>query len=61
MAEYKITGQSTYPHDIEQMCRRRVRPLLDSVGTQTRTLEHLLAEAYVLGIKDAVDHLVEEH
>lgn len=34
---------------------RRVRPLLDRAGTQTRTLEHLLAEAYRIGMADAVD------
>lgn len=51
--------ESTYPREAVKAIYRRILPLLDRVGTQTRTLEHLLAEAYVLGLKDAVDIMGE--
>jgi hypothetical protein len=52
---YRLQGESTYSDDTVSLAYRRVRPFLDRAGTQTRSLEHLMAEAYMQGIKDAAD------
>jgi len=41
------------PSDIDDLIHRRIKPFLDSVG-MNKSLEHLLAEAYLQGMKDAV-------
>jgi len=53
--KYKTAGVTRYPPEITEFLYRRVRALLDQAGLQSRTLEHILAEAYVQGIRDAVD------
>jgi hypothetical protein len=52
---YRLHGESTYSEDITSLAYRRSRPFLDRAGLQTRSLEHLMAEAYMQGIKDAAD------
>ncbi len=56
---YQSVGQTVYPEQLVDLAYRRIRPFLDTVGTQTRSLEHLMAEAYVQGIKDAVSATLE--
>ena len=51
--KYSLKGETTYPRDLADLAYRRVRPFLDTAGTQTRPLEHLMAEAYMQGLKDA--------
>lgn len=52
---YRLCGESSYADAVVDLACRRVRPFLDRAGTQTRSLEHLMAEAYMQGIKDAAD------
>jgi hypothetical protein len=51
---YKLHGMTEWRGEIVDLAYRRVRPLLDQPGLQTRSVEHLMAEAYMQGIKDAV-------
>lgn len=53
-ARYKLNGSTEYRDDVVDLARRRVAPFLDTMGVQTRSLERLLCEAYMQGIKDAV-------
>jgi len=41
------------PSDMDDLIYRRTKPFLDSVG-MNKNLGHLLAEAYLQGMKDAV-------
>lgn len=52
---YKCVGSTKVSPELRQLCERRVRPFLDTMGTSTRSLEFLMCEAYLQGIKDAVD------
>ena len=52
--QYRLHGMTEHRSEIVDLAYRRVRPFLDQSGMQTRTLEHLMAEAYMQGIKDAV-------
>lgn len=58
--KYRLHEMTEYNGDIVDLAYRRVRPFLDSSGIQTRSLEHLMAEAYIQGIKDAVQTLEPE-
>ena len=59
--EYRLKGSTEYPEGVTDFVHRRVRPFLDRFGTQTRSLEHLMAEAYLQGTKDAVNVMREAH
>lgn len=54
--QYALTGET---HRIERrhydLVLSRVRPFLNPAGLQTRTLEGLMAEAYITGMKDAIE------
>lgn len=52
--QYKLHGMTEWRDEIVDLANRRVRPFLDQAGLQTRSVEHLMAEAYMQGIKDAV-------
>jgi hypothetical protein len=52
---YTIVGQQKVSPELKRLCARRVRPFLDVAGMSTRTLEHLMCEAYWQGIKDAAE------
>ena len=51
---YKLHGMTEWRGEVVDLAYRRIRPFLDQSGMQTRSLEHLMAEAYMQGIKDAV-------
>lgn len=52
---YRVNGTVEVPTKYAQFMYRRIRPLLHISALQTRPLEHIVAEAYRLGLADAVD------
>lgn len=56
--EHPIIGQRRLPPDFVRMAEARMSSLLDK-QSQTRTLVHLLVEAYVVGMADATDILTQ--
>lgn len=52
---YAIVGQTVVPEELKILCERRVRPFLDRTGVSKRSVEHLMCEAYLQGLKDAVE------
>ena len=52
---YAIVGQTVVSEELKVFCQRRVRPFLDRTGVTTRSVEFLMCEAYLQGIKDAAD------
>lgn len=56
---HAIVGQRKLPPDFVRMAEARMSSLLDKQSLQTRTLVHLLVEAYVVGMADATDILTQ--
>lgn len=52
---YHVVGSTRVSPELDDLASRRVRGFLDTMGTQTRPLEHLLKEAWYQGLKDAVE------
>lgn len=40
--------------EMKDLIKRRIAPFLDSTGIAVNSLEHLMSEAYLQGMKDAV-------
>ena len=53
--QYQGSGTVKVPPAIDDLARRRTKPLLDYHGVSTRPLGQLLKEAWRLGFADAVD------
>lgn len=47
----------TFTPEMLDFLGRRTRPFLDAAGLDTRTVLHLMQEAYLQGIRDAVEVL----
>lgn len=58
--QYALTG-GTYALEPQQLklVLSRVRPFLNPQGLQTRTIEQLMLEAYMAGIKDTIQVIQE--
>lgn len=59
--QYRVNGQVEVPSKYARFMYRRVKPLMHISALQTKTLEHMLAEAYRLGLADAADVLRGHH
>lgn len=46
--------------DERDFLTRRVRPFLDHGSVQTRSLSHLMQEAYLQGLRDAAETMRDE-
>jgi len=57
---YELDGYSAVPAALKDLCERRIRPFLDRGGLATRSLERLMSEAYLQGMKDAADAMVHK-
>lgn len=53
--QYRVNGVVYVPRRYADFMCRRIKPLMHVSALQTKTLEHMLAEAYRLGVADAVD------
>lgn len=51
---YSTCGTYNVPPHVADLARRRTQPFLDSIG-MGKPLEVLMQEAYMMGIKDAVE------
>lgn len=51
---YHVTGRTKWPREIDDLAGRRTCPFLDHIGLDGRSISFLLKEAYLQGIKDAV-------
>lgn len=56
---YQISGSTVCSDEFVDLAYRRVRPFLDQAGTSTRSLEHLMAEAYRQGMMDGLSVALE--
>ena len=55
-APYRLTGKrDRIPFEHEALVISRVRPLLNASGLAAHSVEHLLCEAYIQGLRDASD------
>lgn len=50
-----LNGRLKLTHEQAELVFRRAAPFADSWGVQTRPLVHLLQEAYLQGMADAVE------
>lgn len=53
--KYRVNGMVCVPRKYADFMFRRIKPLMHISALQTKTLEHMMAEAYRLGVADAVD------
>lgn len=51
---YHVVGRSKVTPEMDDLAGRRTRPFLDSIGIDNRPISFLLKEAYLQGLKDAV-------
>jgi hypothetical protein len=49
---YHVVGSTKITPELDDLSRRRTQAFLDTIGTQTRPLAHLLKEAWLQGMKD---------
>jgi hypothetical protein len=49
---YHVAGSTKISTDLDDLARRRTQAFLDTIGVQTRPLQHLLKEAWLQGVKD---------
>jgi hypothetical protein len=57
--QYRLTGTVEVPRKYADVISRRIRPLMHISALQTKTLERIMAEAYRLGVADAVDVMTQ--
>lgn len=55
--EYRITGRTEIPFEHEMLAIRRVRPFLNTEGLTQQSVERLMCEAYIQGLRDAAQAL----
>jgi hypothetical protein len=55
---YKIAGRTPIPHEYALLAISRVRPFLNTEGLASLTIEQLLCEAYIQGLRDAATALL---
>jgi len=53
--KYRITGRSKVAPEYEALVISRVRPFLNAEGCAALSVERLLCEAYIQGLRDAID------
>lgn len=57
---YHVAGRSKVSPEMDDLASRRTAPFLDRIGLDSRPISFLLKEAYLQGLKDAVQATTDE-
>ena len=57
---YPVVGRTKVSREMDDLAGRRTVPFLDRIGLDNRPISFLLKEAYLQGLKDAVQATTDE-